>query len=237
MSLASETDNSKPEPMNETLDMLSAEQNTKRDEALFEKIMEARNTIVTLQKSSENDRVSKEVAPLLDTLFALEKEVCTLGAFMVYYEVTAHALLLGDDPKKALEYAASALTCAQILGHEAKQAELYGLLFQVAVFANHFDMAMHFLHQRKAFAPLDDEMQGALESMEALIENGLAPKPKFHVPEGELPVTKTLKALLQRGPSEIAARLICRADGGSLEQARRIAETLDEAQLAALLGR
>lgn len=219
------------------LEMISPAYNKALDETLHKKILAARGTMIELEKKkSDKNPVPEGSKAVLETLLGLENDVCSFAAFMFYCEEVAHAFMLNDNPQKGLEYAASALTCAQILGQEAKQADLFGLLFKIAVFSNHFQMAMAFLDQQKEIRPLSDDMQEAYESMEELIKNDLAPKPKYDIEGGELPITEAVLTLLQRGPAEMAARFIRRAGGMPLSDARREADTLTEAQLATMFG-
>lgn len=219
------------------IEMISPAYNAPLDEALYEKMIAARSVMIELEKKkSDADPVPAGAKEVLRDLLALEQDVCTFPVFLFYCEEAAHAYMLNDDPKNALKYAASALTCAQILGNNEAQAELFGLLFKIAVFANNFEMAMNFLEQKKEIGPLDEDMNEAYESMEALLENGIGPKPRFALQGEELPIAEAMTAILERGPSEIAARLIRRAGGKPLADARLEAEKLSPEQLNTMFG-
>lgn len=220
-----------------TLQMISPEYNVPLDEALHQRILALRSTMIELEKKkSDGNPVPEGSKEVLREMLALEPDVCSFAASLFYCEEAAHAFMLNDDPKKALEFAASALTCAQVIEMEEKEAELFGLLFKIAVFANDFKMAMSFLEQKKELVPLEPDMNEAFESMEAVLENGIEPKPKFQLEGEELPVTKTVMELLKRGPAEMAARLIRRAGGLTLDEARLEAEKLTSAQLNTMFG-
>lgn len=220
------------------LEQLSPTQNVPRDEALQQKMLDARKAMIELEKKkSDQNPVPDGAGAVLETIVALEKEVCSLPAFQYYFEEAAHAYLLNDQPQKALEYAASVLTCAQVLDNDAAQSEAFELLFKIAVFAKDFKMATHFLDERKKFGPLESDLNEAYESMEALLENGLDPTPRFLLKDDELPIAPSLMALLEGGPVEMAARLIRRAGNVSLEEARTLAATLSEEELGMMFVR
>lgn len=220
-----------------TLQMISPEYNAPLDEALHQRILALRKSMIELEKKkSDSNPVPEGSKEVLQEMLALEPDVCSFAAYLFYCEEAAHAYLLNDDPEKALEYAASALTCAQVIEMEEKEAELFGLLFKIAVFANDFKMAMSFLEQKKELVPLEPDMNEAFESLEAVLENGIEPKPRFQLEGEELPVTESVMELLQRGPSEMAARLIRRAGGMPLSEARQAADKLTIAQLNTMFG-
>lgn len=220
------------------LKMISPEHNMPLDEALHKRILALRGTMIELEKKkTDNHPVPEGSAEVLEQMLDLEKEVCSLPAFMFYCEEVAHAYMLNDDPQKALEYAASALTCAQVLESKTREADMLGLLFKIAVFAKNFRMAMAFLEQKKQIAPLEADMKEAYESLEMMMENGIEPTPRFRLQGEDLPVSEAVLQLLQRGPSEMAARLIRRAGGVSIEDARAEAARLTDAQLAVMFGK
>ena len=219
------------------LTMISPAYNAPLDEALHEKILKARSTMIELEKiKSDSIPVPEGAKAILEEMLSLEKDVCSFAAFMTYCEETSHAYMLNDDPEKGLEYAASALSCAQVLGRGEAQAELFGLLFKIAVFANNFQMAMSFLEQKKDMGPLGPEMDEVYESLEAVIENGLTPQPRFQIKGEELPITPEVMALLEGGPGEMAARFVRRATGMTLPEARLEVEKLTAAQLNTMFG-
>jgi len=220
-----------------TLEMISPEYNAPLDEALHKRILALRGTMIELEKKKTDDNpVPAGSKELLQEMLELEPDVCSFAAFIFYCEETAHACMLNEDPEQALKYAATALTCAQILGREEAQADLFGLLFKIAVFSNDFKMAMGFLEQKKEISPLEEDLNEAYESLEAVIENNILATPKFRIQGEELPITEAVMEVLERGPSEMAARLIRRAGGMPLAEARLEAEKLTPEQLNSMFG-
>lgn len=220
------------------MEMISPAYNVPLDETLYKELVSIRRTMVDLEKTkTDANPVPEGSAKVLDQIVGLEAQACTFPSLMFYCEETAHAYMLNDKMEEALQYAAAALTCAQILQRETAQAKLMELLFKIAIFAKDFKMAMNFLEQKKEIEPLDSDLQEAYESMEALLENDLAPKPLLQIPSGELPVADVMMQILQRGPVEIAARLIRRAGGMPLDKARGEAAKLSEAQLNTMFGK
>lgn len=219
-------------------ELISPAFNAPLDEELHRKILALRAEMIELEKTkSDTNPIPEGSHDLLVKMQALEADLCSLAAFLFYCEEMAHAYMLNDKPDEALEYAASALTCAQIMEREAAQAELFGLLFKVAITASDFKMAMDFLEQKKAIRPLDEDMNEAYESMEALVENDMAPKSRFRLKGEELPIAPALLALLEGGPAEMAARFICRGAAISLEEARKEAVKLTPKQLNVMFAR
>lgn len=219
------------------LKMISPEYNVSPDEAVRAKILAARSAMIGLEKmKTDNNPVPAGSKSVLRDLLGLEKDVCSFPAFLFYCEEVAHAYLLNDEPKRALEYAASSLTCAQVLENQAAQLKAFELLFKIAVFANDFRMAMGFLEEKRALSPLEPDLAEAYESIEAVVENGLEPEPRFRIEGGELPIAEAVMDLLQRGPAEMAARYIRRAGGMTLDDARLEAEKLTETQLNTMFG-
>lgn len=220
------------------LAQLSPAHNVPRDEALQQKMLDARKIMIELEKQkSDKNPVPEGAGDVLKTIVALENEVCSLPAFQYYFEEAAHAYMLNDQPQKALEFAASVLACAQVLENDAAQSEAFELLFKIAVFAKDFKMATHFLDEKKKFGPLESDLNEAYESMEALQENGLDPTPRFVLHDDQLLIAPSLMALLEGGPAEMAARLIRRAENVSLEEARATAATLSEEELGTMFMR
>lgn len=220
------------------LELISPEYNTPLDEELHERIMSVRSAVIELEKNkTDANPIPLGSKTVLQQILELERETCTFVPLMFYCQETAHAYQLNDNVQKALEYAASALACAQILENSKAQAEIFELLFKIALFGNDFQMALGFLEQHKQIEALSEEMEEAYKSLEAVIENGIEAPSKFRIEEGELPIASCVLELLERGPVEMAARLIRRASGMTTAQAKAEAESLSEAQLGTMFGR